>query len=58
VKNIKLKKVNSASEQITGGLVVVGVGNGPPSLRCVVGLGDRSTTSELRQGPSLYGGQQ
>lgn len=33
-------------------------GNGSPSLWCVVDLGDRSATSELRQGPSSYGGQQ
>ena len=33
-------------------------GNGSPSLWCVVDFGDWSATSELRQGPSFYGGQQ
>jgi len=33
-------------------------GNGSPSQWCVVDFGDWSATSELRQGPSFYGGQQ
>ena len=33
-------------------------GNGPPSLRRVAGLRERSATLELRHGPDTYGWQQ
>ena len=33
-------------------------GNGPPSLRRVAGLRERSATLELRYGPDTYGWQQ
>ena len=58
IQTLKLGTVRPGAKREACGLSGSWRGNGPPSLRRVAGLRERSATLELRYGPDTYGWQQ